>query len=288
MIARAWYKYLSYDEHVAHIQYFNLQHIKRESDNKIVIHFHPELEIDKDAINILYFQNAYPDPPYQGGSLGQFNKLYNTDRYDAFIFPSDTLASACMEDKIDPFVAIPFATDPEIFYPMESDPQYQHQVVMVGNNIRGEVINEQYIAPALQHLTLFGNPAGWPSKYLTKHKGKLPHDDESVLYCSSSICLNAHISEHIKYDVINFRIYNILACGGFVITDSTTTLETEFKDSVFITPGYDKLIDAITHFICNPHDTIKYRQNGLELVKKSHTFKHRIEKLTNFLSGICQ
>jgi spore maturation protein CgeB len=54
--------------------------------------------------------------------------------------------------------------------------------------------------------------------------------DLPKLYSESQINLNAHISEHLEWETINLRIYDILACGGFIISDYFESLENIFGD----------------------------------------------------------
>ena len=67
--------------------------------------------------------------------------------------------------------------------------------------------------------------------------GKLPMPDLPKVYSSVAINLNAHVREHKKWDTINLRVYDALACGGFVLSDELPSLLDTFGDAVVCTRG---------------------------------------------------
>lgn len=279
MIARSWLKVLR--DRGYHCDIFQ-DNQGTQAGYDLVIHFSLFAQPWKDTKNILYFQNAFPPAAWPGGSIGQLN-LYK-DKFDAFLFTSERLRqNAGITDK--KTGVIPFAVDHELFYPREPGTKYAHPVVFVGNNIRGAAINKQYLEPAIQHgLVIYGNYDGWVQPYSRCCRGKIPQGDEPHVYTSSSICINCHIDEHITHDTINFRIYCILACGGFVISDKVDTLVNEFRDAVFLTDGNRDLSDSIRQFLRDPQTTKPYREAGRDLVLTKHTFNHRMDVLLDFIA----
>lgn len=284
MIARAWAKYLP-DHEVILSQGPN-------SDCDIIIHFNPHLGKVPGKKNILYLQNAYEPENYEGGTVGIFSR--DGVGYDGYLFTSEKLRSNCVTatigrdgfEKLFTNDVIPFAVDEELFYKRDVDPRYAHQVCFVGNNLRGREKDAQYMVPIRDHLVLYGNPDSVNPELVKCHRGKLPIGDEPVLYSSSSICLNVHIAEHAVHDTVNFRVYTALACGGFIISDIIPTLEKEFTEAVFLTPGGSKLADAVQHFLCNPSATESFRKTGKDMVLSQHTFRHRMQVLSGFLDNL--
>lgn len=280
IVARAFAKYMSRDNrvHQVHLGPHVFNGPNKQSGQKYVIHFNPFLGTEKGCKNILYFQNAYPPEHYDGGSAGIFNT--HKDKYDGYMFTSRDMAQAC---KCPNSAVVPFATDPDEFYQRDVDNSLSHDIAFVGNNIRGDAINEQYIAPALPWLTIYGNTAGWKEKYLKRCKGKIPQAKLPVLYSSAKICINAHLSEHIRYDTVNFRIYNILACGGFVLSDSTRTLEGEFKDCLVTTSGGEDMVGKIQHYLNDEKSRKEMANRGKDLVLSRHTFPKRVQTILHYL-----
>jgi spore maturation protein CgeB len=225
------------------------------------------------GLKILYLQNVFPKPAWPG-TVEMYHQIKN--RYDAFIFPSEGLMKECGEGLV-----CQFDVDPELFYPKKIDSNLAHNLCFVGNNIRDKTTSEKYLfCTKDKGLVIYGNPAGWNSEFC---RGKISLNDESTLYSSAKICLNAHLSEHLEYGSYNFRIFNILACKGFIISDKSKLLEDEFKDCMVFTEGNEDLVSKAEFYLNNPNETIKYREHGYNYILSKHTFKHRISDLLNWL-----
>lgn len=234
--------------------------------------------------NVLYMQNAFPPEAWPGGTIGQFRLV--ADRYDAFLFTSARLRDNCnITDR--PTAVAPFAVDLEDYRPVPALVNNCQRVVFVGNNIRGRVINQRYLEPAIGYgLVIYGNADGWDDPLRHCCRGKITTAAEAAVYSAADICLNCHINEHIVHDTVNFRVYCILACGGFIISDRTATLERDFKDAVIFTDGDSDLAAKLDHFLTNQAATRQFRAAGQELVRSAHTIKHRIDVVLPFLMGL--
>ena len=240
-----------------------------------VIHFNPFLDVTTGVKNILYLQNAFPKEAYPGGTVGVFESVRS--RYDGFIFTSERLMKCCA-----PGAVIPFATDPEVFQP-KYEPRLEHAVTFVGNNIRKARVNNRYFSPAIQFgLVIYGNEIGWPDPFYDCCRGKLPMADLPSLYSSCKINLNAHIAEHVEMDTVNLRLFDILACGGFVMSDRIASLESFFEDSVPATEGGEDLWAQLVLFLSDTAERQRRSVLGRKVVMRSHTYAHRIETLMNF------
>ena len=236
MVARAWKKYIGRRSDLA------LAETPQGAD--YVIHFDLFSEPITGPQNILYFQNVYPPGAWPGGTVGQFN--LHKSKFKHFIYTSKTLKDHCGIDG----GVVPFATDHEIFYPRPVEERYRHNICFVGNGIRTSAENARYVLPVINDITIYGNPVGWGSEYSKACKGKLPLDDEPILYSSAKACLNFHLGEHILHDTINFRIYNILACRGIIISDAIPSLVNgEYRQFMAITTG-----DANVKFLLDSRD----------------------------------
>lgn len=268
MVARSWAKYLTRDPSI------NLVDINGFNNNyDVTISFSPLIKNNMQGYKILYLQNVFPKPSWPG-TIEIYNQVKK--EYDAFIFPSQGLKDRCGDGLV-----CQFAVDPELFYPKSIDNNFQHNLCFVGNNIRNKNISEQFLfCVKNKGLVIYGNPAGWNSSYC---KGKISIEDEATLYSSAQICLNAHIDEHLEYGSYNFRIFNILACKGFIISDKSKFLTDEFDKCMEFTDGYDDLISKVEFYLENPDETLKYREFGYNHVLSKHTFKHRVSDILKWL-----
>lgn len=224
---------------------------------------------------ILYMQNVYPKWMGHAGTVEIFKE--NKDNFDSYIFPSEGLRDECGGEGL----VLQFATDLKYFSPRHYSQDFAHNLCFVGNNIRHPEVSEQYLlCVADKGLVIYGNKDSWQNDYC---KEKISMENEAVLYSSAKICLNTHVTEHLDYGSFNFRIFNILACGGFIISDWSEELEKEFKDCMVFTTGYDDLRDKVDYYLEHPEETKPYRQAGMKLIEEKHLFNHRMEALLDWV-----
>ena len=275
-VARSWQKYLSRSESVESVTLYGASS-PREQQLDVLIHFNPFLELHENAKNILYLQNAFPESRYKGGVLGVFQQVRN--RFSGFVFTSRKLMKACTDGAV-----VPFATDPEVFFPQPSD-VYRVPVAFVGNDIRGAAVNQQYLSPAIPlGLVIYGNH--WAPPLSKACRGKLPMEDLPKLYSSALINLNAHLADHIRWETINLRIFDIFACGGFIISDHHPGLFEEFGDCLVYTEGHEGLWAKIVKHLADADDRHKRSTTGREIVLSRHTYAHRAIDLVTYLNAL--
>jgi spore maturation protein CgeB len=277
LIARGWQKYLLRRDDIESVYLYGAAGtIAEELD--VLIHFHPALELHPKVKNILYLQNAFPKEKYSGGTIGVFNKV--KEQFNGYIFTSQNLMQACASGAI-----IPFATDPEFFFYQPST-LYEHPIAFVGNDIRGSIINQRYFVPALPFgLVIYGNRT-WKPPLSTACRGKLPMPDLPKLYSSTFINLNAHIQEHIEWNTINSRIYDILACEGFILSDSTESLANVFGEAVVLTEGDEDEWAKLVRYLADTQERRRRAQEGRKIVLSDHTYTNRVETLVTFLKEL--
>lgn len=276
LVGRSWQKYLDRREEVESVYLYG-SHGPITDNLDVLIHFNPYLDLLPNTKNILYLQNAFPQEQYPGGTVGVFNQVKT--KFDGYIFTSQKLMEACA-----PGTVVPFATDPEFFFPQPSE-SYNHPVCFVGNDIRGLVINLRYFVPALSFgLVIYGNI--WSPPLAQACRGKLPMPDLPKVYSSVAINLNAHISEHVKWDTINLRVYNALACGGFVLSDELASLSAIFGDDVVCTQGDEDEWAKLVRYLADPQERQKRSREGRKIVLSNHTYAQRVDTVLRYLKEI--
>src|SRR5262249_17050519 len=166
-VARAWQKYLSRCPEIESVTLYDAgSEIIERLD--FLIHFNPFLKSHENTKNVLYLQNAFPESHYEHGVVGVFRKVQGN--FAGFVFTSKDLMKACTDGAV-----VPFATDPDVFYPQRSA-SYEVPVAFVGNDLRGPLTNHRYLFPAVPlGLVIFGND--WAPPLSKVCRGKLPLAD---------------------------------------------------------------------------------------------------------------
>jgi spore maturation protein CgeB len=275
-VARAWQKYLTRCESVESVALYGAKSSIQDPLD-VLVHFNPFLEIQENTKNVLYLQNAFPESVYKDGVLGVFRQAQS--RFSGFLFTSRNLMKACADGAV-----VPFATDPEVFFP-QSIETYRVPVAFVGNDIRGATINHRYFFPAVSlGLVIYGNHWAPPLDKLCR--GKLSMEDLPKLYSSALINLNAHLQDHVRWGTVNLRIFDILACEGFIISDYTDALQEEFGDSVVCSDGYEDLWAKIVRYTADPEERRRRSVAGRKLVLSNHTYASRVRDLLSYLEAL--
>lgn len=109
-------------------------------------------------------------------------------------------------------------------------------------------------------------------------------DVTAALYADATIALNCSLNGD-----LNLRIFEILAAGGFLLTDA---LAPESGLEVLFTPGVhldtyrtaDELIEKARYYLSQPHDTLAIRRAGQQRVLTDHSPQRQ---LARFYDLVC-
>lgn len=250
--------------------------------------------------HVLYMQNAYWE-----GSDKALEKLHNAN-YDGYAFISNKLLKIHRNWGFQG-IFLPFGVDNSFFYPRERITKYSFDVAYVGNDIKGEDRTTKYLHPAKNfNFGLFGNWMNpqpslkrrlmfWrPIERIPEYKfdfyrlsrGKIPQEDVPLLYSSSKINLNCTHQDCVDWDVITLRTFEVLACRGFLITDTVPIAENTMQGCMVFTNGGNDLTEKIQYYLEHDTEREKIAQKGYEYVTRYATIEMRMKELISYLEGI--
>ena len=153
---------------------------------------------------------------------------------------------------------------------------------------KGQVI-DKYLLPICNdrclNIKIFGNQ---PWTETDRYCGTIEDQNVRHLFASSKICPNLsepHAQEY-GYDV-NERVFKVLFCGGFVISDYVEGLEKTLHGELKVGDmrGYlyaktpDQFKDLIYTYLEDEHARKSISEAGRKLVCDNHTNFHRIEEI---------
>lgn len=200
------------------------------------------------------------------------------ETYDLVFLASDMLLEH-LERRVDvPLVPLHQATEPSRFYPDPSGPR--HQLLFVGNSrgVQRPIIEDLRDTP--WDLAVYGG--GWTAELLDpKHlQGEWVSNDElRTYYSSAEIVLNDHWGDMRDLGIISNRIYDALACGAFVVSDSVPGIEAEFDGAVATYETREELLAIIARFLNDPSARAAAAARGRAAVLARHTFEIRIARM---------
>jgi len=197
------------------------------------------------------------------------------------------IASKLWADKISRIVNVPVdamlqCTDPELFYPEQSD-EYKHDLLFVGNSrkVFRKIIKD--LLPTDKDLGIYG--MNWKRFVSKKYiKGKyIPNNQLRKAYFSSKILLNDHWDAMREKGFISNRLFDGFAAGAFIISDDVKVGKEIFGDALVTYSNATELHELIDHYLDNDLEKIKKVEKGREIVLVNHTFAKRVEYLLEII-----
>lgn len=237
--------------------------------------------------SILYFQNSWPE-----GSDKKLKEFHQRN-YDGFIFMSKKLLG--FHEKLGySGIYLSSAADAELMRPVKPVKKYMFEVAYVGSDIKGRERTMKYIYPAVKfNFGLYGN---WNRKlwFIYKYRrifrkiscGRLPLEDTPLLYSSAKIILNCTAADHAQWDTLTGRIYDVLACNGFLISDFAPGTEKEIGECMIVSKGGLDLGRKIEYYLDHGKERKKIASRGREAILKGHTMKDRAKTMLEYFKKI--
>lgn len=191
-------------------------------------------------------------------------------------------------------VWLPFACDPDFHRPTELTDEdrkkYGRDLIFVGSYYpnRWEVMKHLI---SLYDIGIYG--PGWQQAVGNQihnriHVGPLHYSEWVKMYSAAKIILIIHYQDGITpcYQA-SPKIFEALACRGFVITDSQKDVFRLFssgKELVRFSDTQDLKI-KIDHFLYRDEERRMIASTGYQEVIQRHTYRNRVQDILNHISG---
>jgi glycosyltransferase involved in cell wall biosynthesis len=178
------------------------------------------------------------------------------------------------------------ATDHRRFAPRPADPDHRHDVIVVAKT---RDVLRHVVADALAaglRPRIYGG--GWrglvdPSLVVGEH---VENEALPIVYSSAGVVLNDHWRTMQAWGFVSNRIFDVLACGTPVISDSVDGLADLFDGAVleYRTPAELRaLVDGV---LADPAAARERAARGRQLVLAKHTMDHRAGQLVHHVSQL--
>ncbi|MEX2556534.1 MAG: glycosyltransferase [Actinomycetota bacterium] len=205
------------------------------------------------------------------------------ERFDLVLAASEPFADELSARLGVPVLPLLQATNSDKFRPVQPDPTLRCPVLFVGGS------RKQY-RPAVMWAIELGVPlhvygSNWEGLISPEHlKGSyFPNERLRELYCSADIVLNDHWPDMSKHGFISNRIFDILACGGFVVSDHVEGSQRLLGDAVPVFRSKEELAEILARYADDPEARRALAQAGMELVRREHSFDARARQLVPML-----
>jgi len=136
-----------------------------------------------------------------------------------------------------------------------------------------------------QGIRIWGDE-GWKGteNHGTEYVGQAGHGSEINRIYSASL-INLDISRIYQMDMVNMRVFDIMACEGFVLVEYSEDLEELFKldQEVIAYRNLDELLDTTEYYLSHREEAKEIAHKGMMAVRERHTIKKRVEHMLTFL-----
>jgi spore maturation protein CgeB len=103
------------------------------------------------------------------------------------------------------------------------------------------------------------------------------------LYNASYINFNATSLQ--MNEAVNQRVFDVPACGAFLLTDHQKSIEALFEigREVVTYESPDEIREKAAYYLKNPSVRERIAKKGRERVLREHTYRHRIERIVDVM-----
>ncbi|HWT79795.1 MAG TPA: glycosyltransferase [Candidatus Methylomirabilis sp.] len=193
---------------------------------------------------------------------------------------------------------LPFACDPEFHHSVDLSPQeaslYGCEIAFVGSLHRSTYPYRLTMLEALAefHLGVWG-PGGHdlPTSSLLHPKvrgDQIRFEEWTRIYSTAKIMLCAHYDGPGPRSMqASPRVYEVLACGGFLLCDDQPDVRALFEDGgdLSIFRHLNDLQEKAQYYLSHDRERQEIADRGRAKVLARHTYRHRIETLIATING---
>lgn len=207
------------------------------------------------------------------------------DRYDHVFFASRRLHER-LSGRIAPSSSLLLQCADARTMRLRANEGHPHELLFVGNS-RG--VERRIVTDALltgRKLDIYGS--GWDG---TPAKGCVvaPFLERELVgqaYRDAAIVLNDHWDDMARWGIVSNRIFDVLAAGGFVISDDMPEIGSLFGDAVVTYSGAEDLREKVNRLLADPEERGRRARAGQELVLANHTFAQRARQIDEVLRAM--
>jgi len=204
--------------------------------------------------------------------------------YD-FIYVASIKWAQYLQNSLDIEQVMPLlqCSDTDLFYPV--DMKEDIELLFVGNSrkIFRKVI--QWILPTKYNLEIYGS--NWEKfvdhKYIRAQN--IPNGDLYTYYNRAKIVLNDHWDDMREKGFISNRIFDVSACGKFILTDDVQGLEDIFGDAIVVYKDKEDLQQKIEYYLTHDEERYEKAKKAMEITRSLYSFSLRVKEIDKMLKN---
>jgi len=172
------------------------------------------------------------------------------------------------------------------YSPVASEKQYD--VTFVGTKYPDRERRLEYMLyPWGRRASVFGRSWEGDPHGLQVH-GMADWEDVPRIYSASRICINAQGELGAKMGILNGKMFEMLACGAFVMSDYADRMEEIFEPGKeFILVREDEsVVEKGSYYFEHPEEAKKIADAGMKAVRDRHSIRNRAERILEVMKRL--
>ncbi|WP_420850491.1 CgeB family protein [Paenibacillus tepidiphilus] len=196
---------------------------------------------------------------------------------------------------------LPLCVNPQMFYPRRTGPQYQYDIVFIGNAFRNRTELFDALTPYLLGKKVLIAGGFWERLSCYEQlspfikDGFIPPEETANYYSGAKLVINIHrpweggMDNRNTFQLpsrsINPRTYEISACGTMQLTDVREDLGSLYRPGVDLETfaSGEELQEKIDYYLKHEQERRKIALQGLKTTLSRHTFTSRLPYLLNVI-----
>jgi spore maturation protein CgeB len=136
------------------------------------------------------------------------------------------------------------------------------------------------------HTVSVWGDRGWQECANIEYQGSAGHGQELTLIYSNSL-INIDIGRLYQNDIMTMRLFDVMACEGFLLTEKTDEITRWFEPGVHLDvyQGPDELSQKIQFYKDNPDKARSIGKAARQKILEEHTFEKRFQEIFKSLAG---
>ncbi len=228
--------------------------------------------VDEDRISVLYETIPY--------SVEEVKKM-------DIIFTSSPKRNKLYKDLGLNSYFTPQYTRLDKFYP-SYDEKYKTKLLFIGNvwNIETYRKTVEYAIKNNINIDIYGK--GWKDILDEKYHHLIKADqvlskDLKYYYSSADIVFNDTREDMRENGFISNRIFDVTACGGFVISDYIKEVEDIYGDSIAMYKNEEEFVKLVEYYLSHPDERMEKAKRAHEITVKNFSAEVGIKNMSEIL-----
>lgn len=105
------------------------------------------------------------------------------------------------------------------------------------------------------------------------------HEELTKIYSSTGI--NIDIGRLYQSDIVTMRVFDVMACGGFLLAEHSDALVELFEPGVHLDcyRNLEELLEKVEYYLEHKDEASTIARTGMEAVRSDHTIRQRVQHM---------